>query len=134
MSLEKSIGYKQVIKWLRTNKRKPFTFQKEAWQYYAEGYCGLVNAPTGFGKTYSIFLAAVIDELNQRAENIKLKVKPDKRKKSGLKLLWITPLRSLAKDLARAMREVCLELELDWQIGIRNGDTSTNDKLKQKKL
>jgi ATP-dependent Lhr-like helicase len=133
MSLEKSTGYKQVNKWLRANKKKPFTFQKEAWQYYAEGYCGLVNAPTGFGKTYSIFLAAVIDELNQRAENIKLKIKPDKRKKSSLKLLWITPLRSLAKDLARAMREVCLDLELDWQIGIRNGDTSTNDKLKQKK-
>ena len=134
MSLEKSTGYKQVNKWLRANKKKPFTFQKEAWQYYAEGYCGLVNAPTGFGKTYSIFLAAVIDELNQRAEQKLLKIKPDKRKKSGLKLLWITPLRSLAKDLARAMREVCLELELDWQIGIRNGDTSTNDKLKQKKL
>jgi ATP-dependent Lhr-like helicase len=31
------------------------------------------------------------------------------------------------------MREVCEELELDWQVGVRNGDTSQNDKLKQKK-
>ncbi len=40
--------------------------------------------------------------------------------------MWITPLRSLAKDLARAMLEVCQELNLDWQIGVRNGDTSCN--------
>lgn len=124
MELEKSKGYKQVIKWLKLNKKKPFKFQTEAWQYYAEGYCGLVNAPTGFGKTFSIFLAAVIDELNTRATG-----KP----RPGLKLIWITPLRSLAKDLARAMREVSQELELDWHIGVRNGDTPQNEKLKQKK-
>ncbi|RZK76555.1 MAG: ligase-associated DNA damage response DEXH box helicase, partial [Pedobacter sp.] len=43
------------------------------------------------------------------------------------------PLRSLAKDLSRAMREVCEQLELDWHVGVRNGDTSQSDKLKQKK-
>ena len=131
MSIEQSKGYKQVIKWLQANKKKPFQFQKDAWQYYAEGYSGLVNAPTGFGKTYSLFLAAVIEELNR--ENETAKGKKTKPSNTGLKLIWITPLRSLAKDLARAMQEVCLELKLDWQIGVRNGDTSANDKLKQKK-
>lgn len=131
MSIEQSKGYKQVIKWLQTNKKKPFQFQKDAWQYFAEGYSGLVNAPTGFGKTYSLFLAAVIEELNR--ESVTEKGKKANRSKTGLKLIWITPLRSLAKDLARAMQEVCLELKLDWQIGVRNGDTSVNDKLKQKK-
>ena len=133
MSIEKSKGYKLVMNWLKSNKKKPFQFQKDAWQYYAEGYSGLVNAPTGFGKTYSLFLAAVIEELNTKAVNGNVKEKRGSKSKTGLKLLWITPLRSLAKDLARAMREVCLELELDWQIGIRNGDTPTNEKLKQKK-
>jgi len=131
MSIEQSKGYKQVIKWLQANKKKPFQFQKDAWQYFAEGYSGLVNAPTGFGKTYSLFLAAVIEELNR--ENSTGKGKKNLRSNTGLKLIWITPLRSLAKDLARAMQEVCLELKLDWQIGVRNGDTSANDKLKQKK-
>ena len=147
MILEKSTGYKKVIRWLKGKKKKPFKFQTDAWQYYAEGYSGLVNAPTGFGKTFSLFLAVVIDELNTqlpvkggivKAGTVKASVLKDstikKRKKStGLKLIWITPLRSLAKDLARAMREVCLELEIDWQVGVRNGDTSQNDKLKQKK-
>jgi ATP-dependent Lhr-like helicase len=149
MTINQSKGYKQVIKWLKLNKKRPFKFQTDAWQYYAEGYSGLVNAPTGFGKTYSMFLAVVIEELNNRADQqkvkkvvkvsdagvqkLKLATKKTKKADTGLKLIWITPLRSLAKDLARAMREVCEELELDWTIGVRNGDTSQSDKLKQKK-
>ncbi|MEQ7801540.1 ligase-associated DNA damage response DEXH box helicase [Pedobacter sp. ASV1-7] len=133
MQLENSKGYKQVIKWLKSSKKKPFKFQTDAWQYYAEGYCGLINAPTGFGKTFSIFLAVLIDELNKKVD-LKSTI-PTRKKKSnqGLKLIWITPLRSLAKDLARAMNEVCTELELNWIVGIRNGDTSQSEKLKQKK-
>jgi ATP-dependent Lhr-like helicase len=153
MILEKSTGYKKVIKWLKASKKKPFKFQTDAWEYYAEGYSGLVNAPTGFGKTFSIFLAVVIDELNNR--DVKpatakvvigktLAIESDSKKQAkllakrarrpeGLKLIWITPLRSLAKDLARAMTEVCTELELDWHVGVRNGDTAQSEKLKQKK-
>ncbi|WP_316789226.1 ligase-associated DNA damage response DEXH box helicase [Pedobacter frigoris] len=132
MKLISSKGYKQVIAWLKKIKKKPFKFQTDAWQYYAEGYCGLVNAPTGFGKTFSMFLAVVIDELNKKDELPKIKT-AKKKQHTGLKLIWITPLRSLAKDLARAMREVCDELELDWMVGVRNGDTSQSEKLKQKK-
>jgi ATP-dependent Lhr-like helicase len=40
-----------------------------------------------------------------------------------LQLLWITPLRALAKDIGRAMEEVIDELGMSWKIGIRNGDT-----------
>lgn len=131
MGIETSKGYKQVIKWLKTKKRKPFQFQTDAWQYYAEGYSGLVNAPTGFGKTFSLFLAVIIDELNSRPSKPEKTSK--KKKTGGLKLIWITPLRALAKDLARAMTEVCNELEMDWQVAVRNGDTSQSEKLKQKK-
>jgi ATP-dependent Lhr-like helicase len=130
--VESSAGYKTVIKWLKKTKKVPFEFQTDSWKYYAEGYSGVVNAPTGFGKTFSMFLAVVIEELNNRADDKSKKVK-SKRADQGLKLIWITPLRSLAKDLARAMREVCETIELDWTIGVRNGDTSQTDKLKQKK-
>lgn len=138
MGIERSKGYKQVMKWLKSSGKKPFKFQIDAWQYYAEGYSGLVNAPTGFGKTFSLFLAVAIDELNKIDELEKsAKAQKGAKKKlkaaGGLKLIWITPLRSLAKDLSRAMTEVCRELQLNWQIGVRNGDTSQNEKLKQKK-
>jgi Lhr-like helicase len=36
----------------------------QTWQRYANGYSGMVIAPTGFGKTFSVFLAVVIDYLN----------------------------------------------------------------------
>ncbi|MGF1924039.1 MAG: ligase-associated DNA damage response DEXH box helicase [Bacteroidia bacterium] len=123
--MQKTIGYKKITGWLKADGKKPFDFQKEAWQYYADGYSGLVNAPTGFGKTFSLFLAVVIEGLNQEATR--------KNSKDRLQLIWITPLRSLAKDIARAMREALLEIGLDWHVGVRNGDTSQSEKLQQKK-
>ena len=53
--------------------------------------------------------------------NIQKIIKQDA--KNGLQLLWITPLRALAKDIARAMEEVFFELNLQWKVGVRNGDT-----------
>lgn len=93
---------------------------------YVEGQSGIVNAPTGFGKTYSVFLAVVIDWINNN---------PDYKTKtnSGLQLLWVTPLRALAKDIARAMDEALDELGIPWRVAIRNGDTTTTDREKQKK-
>ena len=48
-------------------------------------------------------------------------------------MLWITPLRALAKDIGRAMEEVITELGMNWKIGIRNGDTDISERQKQKK-
>ena len=86
-----------------------------------------MNAPTGCGKTFSVFLGALINFINEHPADYK------KIKHSGLQLLWITPLRALAKDIGRAMEEVIDELELPWKAGIRNGDTSTSERAKQKK-
>nr|MBA3674327.1 ligase-associated DNA damage response DEXH box helicase [Chitinophagaceae bacterium] len=55
------------------------------------------------------------------------------RSKNGLQLLWITPLRALAKDIGRAMEEVIGELGMSWKIGIRNGDTDMSERQKQKR-
>lgn len=87
---------------------------------YANGYSGMIVAPTGFGKTYALFLAVMIDFLNH----------PDTYKK-GLKLIWITPLRSLAKDLSRAMQAAIDEIGLDWTVEVRNGDTDAKQKARQ---
>ncbi|OZV68730.1 DNA ligase-associated DEXH box helicase [Winogradskyella aurantia] len=101
----------------------PFPFQLQTWQRYANGYSGMVIAPTGFGKTFSVFLAVVIDYLNH----------PEKYPK-GLKLLWISPLRSLAKDLAKAITEAVDDIGLDWSVQVRNGDTPTSVRRKQERL
>lgn len=101
----------------------PFPFQSTTWERYANGYSGMVVAPTGFGKTFSVFLAVVIDYLNH----------PEHYPK-GMKLLWISPLRSLAKDLAKAMTEAVDEIGLDWSVQVRNGDTPTNIRRQQERL
>ena len=106
---------------------KPFAFQEETWQHINNGDSGLVNAPTGFGKTFSVFLGAVIRFINDHPKDYQT------RKKNGLQLLWITPLRALGKDIARAMEEVIAELGMNWQVGIRNGDTDINERARQKR-
>ena len=45
-----------------------------------------------------------------------------------IKVLWITPLRALATDTLRALREPIDALGLDWQVGMRTGDASARDK------
>jgi ATP-dependent Lhr-like helicase len=54
-------------------------------------------------------------------------------KNNGLRLLWVTPLRALAKDLGRAMEEAILSLKIPWKVGIRNGDTDTSERARQRK-
>ncbi len=125
-SLQQSKGFEVVHQWLDSHDREPFTFQQQAWQHIINGKSGLVNAPTGCGKTYSVFLGAIIDFINQHPADYR------KKKNNGLQLLWITPLRALAKDIGRAMEEVTSELGMQWKVGIRNGDTATAERQRQK--
>ena len=121
-NFQSSEGYKIVQKWLNEKDFVPFGFQMETWEKFGKNYSGMVIAPTGFGKTFSVFLAVIIDFLNH-PENYK----------DGLKLLWITPLRALAKDIAKAMTEAIDEIGLDWKVAVRNGDTPQSERVSQTK-
>ena len=54
--LKNTIGYKLIKEWLVSKGFKPFAYQEEAWNHIINGESGLVNAPTGSGKTFSVFL------------------------------------------------------------------------------
>ena len=127
MKLQSTKGYSIIDKWLAAKGHHPFLFQEQTWQEIIDGKSGLVNAPTGCGKTFSVFLGAVIYFINQHPDDYKTK------SKNGLQLIWITPLRALAKDIGRAMEEVIMELGINWSVGIRNGDTTISDRQKQKR-
>ncbi len=127
MELTSTIGYSVINDWLHSKGYHPFAFQEEAWQRVLERRSGLVNAPTGCGKTFSVFLGALIDFINHYPD------KYQKKSKNGLQLLWVTPLRALAKDIGRAMEEVIFELGMNWKVGIRNGDTTMSERQKQKR-
>ncbi|RMZ60146.1 ligase-associated DNA damage response DEXH box helicase [Chryseobacterium nematophagum] len=120
-TFENTNGCKIIQKWMTDKGMSPFPFQIETWKKFGNGYSGMVVAPTGFGKTYSVFLAQIVDFLNH----------PDRYKK-GLKMIWITPLRSLSKDIAKAMQEALNEIGMDWIVGVRNGDT--DPKIRQQQV
>lgn len=121
-TFENTEGFKIIQNWMMEKSISPFKFQIDTWKKFGNGYSGMVVAPTGFGKTYSVFLALISDFLNH----------PEKYKK-GLKMIWITPLRSLSKDIAKAMQEAIDEIGLDWLVGVRNGDTDPKVRQQQVK-
>lgn len=127
VNLNSTTGYQVITNWLETKGLTPFIFQEETWQHIIRHESGLVNAPTGCGKTFSVFLGSLIQFINEHPDSYQSK------KTNGLQLLWITPLRALAKDIGRAMEEVIEQLGMNWKVGIRNGDTSTAERAKQKK-
>ncbi|MDP1843318.1 MAG: ligase-associated DNA damage response DEXH box helicase [Sediminibacterium sp.] len=122
-----SIGNRVINNWLSQKEFHPFDFQQETWKSIEAGKSGLVNAPTGCGKTYAVFLGAIIQFINAHPTDY------HQLKNNGLQLLWITPLRALAKDIGRAMEEAIDSIGLPWKVAIRNGDTSTSERAKQKK-
>lgn len=97
------------------------TFQEEAWQAYAEGKSGLVNAPTGSGKTYSLMLPAMLSP------------SPEGRVGQGVRVIWITPIRALAKEILQSAERAIEALQLNWTVDVRTGDTTTAQRAKQKK-
>lgn len=127
MKLSSSKGYTIITEWLAEKGHRPFAFQEAAWQHIINGKSGLVNAPTGCGKTFSVFLGALISFIDKHPGKYLSK------KNNGLQLVWITPLRALAKDIGRAMEEVIAELGMQWKVGIRNGDTPVSERAKQKR-
>lgn len=127
MHIKNTIGYTLVAQYFKSNHQKPFTFQQMAWEAICKGESGLVNAPTGMGKTFAIFLGAIIQFVNQHPDDFHTK------NNNELQLLWITPLKALVKDLARAMENTLEVLQIPWQVGIRTGDTTTQERLQQKK-
>jgi len=108
--------------WLEQKSWKPFNYQVKTWEAFLSGKSGLLNAPTGSGKTYSLWIPAVLELMDQK----NLKKKP-----TGLKIIWITPLRALAKDIQLALQSFVDDLGLNWNVETRTGDTPSSQRNKQ---
>ncbi len=103
-----------------------FPFQKKTWEAFMAGKHGLLNAPTGSGKTYALWVAIV---LNYVKNNPDYKKKP----KKGLKAIWITPLRSLSNEIEQTSQRFVDGIGLPFTVGIRSGDTPTKERAAQMK-
>jgi ATP-dependent Lhr-like helicase len=111
-------------KWFKYKKWKAFPFQKKAWQAMSENKSGLLNSPTGSGKTYALWFGVL---------NNYYKIFKKAPKQKQLHCLWITPLRALSKEILLATQQVSKDLELDYTISLRTGDTSVAERARQKK-
>ena len=95
---------------------EPTDPQKDAGPRILKGQNILLVAPTGIGKTEAAILP-VLDMIRQEG------------KSSGIRCIYITPLRALNRDMFRRMEE--LGTEFDIKVDVRHGDTSASERNRQ---
>lgn len=110
-----------AVSWFNSKSWKVFPFQRQAWEAYLNGHHGLVNAPTGSGKTYSLVIPTLLESLREN------------NRTSGVRVIWITPIRALAKEISLSTERAIEGLGLDWKVGVRTGDTSTKERARMSK-
>ncbi len=139
-------GFERAIRYFSDGGRKPFDFQLRAWREYLAGKSGLLQAPTGMGKTLAAAIGPVIDCMDRyQPPSIspplcggKTAAKPGAKGKKNrnqcmpLTILWITPLRALAADTSESLQPVVDALQLPWSIELRTADTSASVRKKQR--
>ena len=110
--------------WFQRQGWRPMPFQRQCWRAYLQGRSGLIQVPTGSGKTYAAVMGPIAEML---AEN------GGAGPEGGLRLLVLTPLRALSRDLLLAIREPIEAMGWPLRVGLRNGDTSSHERGKQLK-
>ena len=110
-----------IQSWFERRGWSPLPFQQRSWAAYLEGRSGLIQVPTGSGKTFAAVMGPIAAMLAETEDH------------PGIRLLYITPLRALSRDLALAIREPITEMRWPLRVGIRNGDSSSSERSKQLK-
>lgn len=117
-------GRAQLETWFTSKGWSPYPFQVETWDAYAQGESGLVHVPTGAGKTYAAYGGPLSDLLTEASSG------PVK----GLRILYITPLRAVSRDIEKALKAPLDAMGLlDDLVTVesRTGDTSSSVRARQ---
>ncbi|MBK9415916.1 MAG: ligase-associated DNA damage response DEXH box helicase [Flavobacteriales bacterium] len=141
MSATRSTTHRTLDQWFTAQEWRVQSFQREVWAHMAACRSGLLNAPTGSGKTYAVWGGVVNSALlNVTPASIRSRVNGNgatpgqaRNDTRGLRAIWITPLRALAGEIAESAQRMCDGVGLDWKVGVRTGDTSTKERAAQKK-
>ncbi|HEY2480241.1 MAG TPA: DEAD/DEAH box helicase, partial [Solirubrobacterales bacterium] len=103
-------------RWFEASFEGPTPAQAGGWAAISGGDNALICAPTGSGKTLASFLWG-IDKLARE---------PDLG--TGVKLVYISPLKALSYDIERNLRAPLRGIGADISVGLRTGDTSQKDR------
>jgi ATP-dependent Lhr-like helicase len=101
--------------WFQARGWGVFDFQREVWAAMRAGSSGLLHATTGSGKTLAVWLGALARQGSSTA----------------LQVIWLTPMRALAADTARALRQPLADLAPQCRVGLRTGDTAAAERARQ---
>jgi ATP-dependent Lhr-like helicase len=118
-----------ALRWFEGSFDAPTDAQRGAWPPIAAGNNTLVLAPTGSGKTLAAFLWA-IDRLSAF---------PPPETERRTRVLYVSPLRALAVDVEKNLREPLAGIERAAQelgaplahvptVGVRTGDTDASER------
>lgn len=107
---------------------EPFPFQREAWDAYLAGQSGLITVPTGAGKTYAAYGGPLADLAAETCGA----PRPAKGRLRSLKVLYITPLRAVSRDIELALKLPVVELGLPVDVESRTGDTTSAIRTRQR--
>jgi ATP-dependent helicase Lhr and Lhr-like helicase len=123
-----------VAAWFTRTFDAPTPAQSQAWPAIQSGRHVLVAAPTGSGKTFAAFLAA-IDELVKEGATGDL---PDETR-----VVYVSPLKALSNDIHRnleapieGIREELAALNLpdvDIRTVVRTGDTPQTERARMRR-
>ena len=117
----------RLLDWFTARGWSPSSFQRAAWRSGLAGESGLIVTPTGSGKTLAAFGGALIEAL--AIPPVPAPAKRSKGPRPGrIQVLWVTPLRALANDTVRALREPLEALDIPWTVAMRTGDASARDR------
>ena len=100
--------------WFERAFAGPTPAQEAGWPAIASGENVLIQAPTGSGKTLAAFLHG-IDTL-------------DRAPGTGLRLLYVSPLKALNYDVERNLRGPLAGIKSDLRVGVRTGDTTQKER------
>src|SRR5256885_11140841 len=90
-----------IARWFGDRFAEPTEPQRGAWPVIQAGRNALIAAPTGSGKTFAAFLAAIDSLLRQGLEGAL---------RDGTQVVYVSPLKALSNDGQKNLAEPLVEI------------------------
>ena len=118
--MSNDIIHKNIQTYLKKRKFTLLDYQNDVIEQFSKHKHGIIEAPTGRGKTMALFLAILNHYLNQGKDE------------TSLKMIWITPMRALATDTFQQLESAIHQIAPELILMQRTSDSTSYQKQKVK--